>query len=187
MNSTVHGEQTLESVLTQQDVEKALVSLAARLPEIERSLRRVEDAIDFGHASLMDQAVREKLDVLMDTSNLNIDTWTSAIKLTEKLPLLLTLIEQMEQLFMFMKDAYEDESTRDIVADRLEGYTKPLVEKATETKSIAEEVRRRAMNDTKPISLFMMMKWLKEPSVQQGLRYIQATIEVMSEKTINKK
>lgn len=186
MNSTEYKEPTLEGVLTQQEVEKALVSLATRLPEIERSLRKVEDTIDFGQSSLMDPAVRAKLDRMMDTSNLSVDTLTNIMKLTEKLPLLLRFSEQIEQIFLFMKDAYEDEATRDMVANRLEDYAKPLQEKAIETKNIAEEIRIRANQDPKPISLFTIMKWLKEPSVQQGLRYIQASIEVMSEKTTNK-
>ncbi|TCI24603.1 hypothetical protein EVJ27_08480 [Exiguobacterium sp. SH3S2] len=183
MERTTTKEQTLESVLTRPDVEQALVSLVERLPEIEKSLRRLEDAVDFGMATMNDQQVRQKVDTLLDSSNLQVETLEAAVKLAEKLPMLLQVTNQLEQVLAFAQDVYGDEQTRELIGQRVDEYVAPVKEKADATRTMLTEIRARAERDDRNITLFSLVRWLKEPSVQHGLKYMQATVEVLSEQT----
>lgn len=122
-------EQTVETVLTRPDVEQALIALIDRLPKIEQSLRRLEDAVDFGMATMKDEAVKEKVDAAIDNSNIQIETLEAAIKLTEKLPMLLQVTNQIESIFTFVQDAYHDEQTKELIGQRIEEYAVPAKEK----------------------------------------------------------
>lgn len=175
--------KSLETALTRPDVEQALVSLVERLPEIEKSLRRLEDAVDFGKATMNDQHVKDKLDSLLDSSNLQIETFEAAVKLAEKLPMLLQMTNQLEQVLAFAQDVYGDEQTRELIGQRVEEYVAPVKEKADVTRAMLSEIRGRAERDDRTITLFSLIRWLKEPSVQHGLKYMQATVEVLSEQT----
>ncbi|TCI57671.1 hypothetical protein EVJ24_02560 [Exiguobacterium sp. SH1S21] len=183
MERTPTKEQTLESVLTRPDVEQALVSLVERLPEIEKSLRRLEDAVDFGMATMNDQQVRQKVDSLLDSSNLQVETLEAAVKLAEKLPMLLQVTNQLEQVLAFAQDVYADEQTRELIGQRVDEYVAPVKEKADATRTMLTEIRARAERDDRNITLFSLVRWLKEPSVQHGLKYMQATVEILSEQT----
>ncbi|TCI21485.1 hypothetical protein EVJ33_07305 [Exiguobacterium sp. SL-10] len=175
--------KSLETALTRPDVEQALVSLVERLPEIEKSLRRLEDAVDFGKATMNDQHVKDKLDSLLDSSNLQIETLEAAVKLAEKLPMLLQMTNQLEQVLAFAQDVYSDEQTRELIGQRVDEYVSPVKEKAVATRTLLTEIRDRAERDDRQITLFSLIRWLKEPSVQHGLKYMQATVEVLSEQT----
>lgn len=183
MERTSLNEQTLESALTRPDVEQALVSLAERLPEIEKSLRRLEDAVDFGMATMNDQQVKDKVDLLLDSSNIQIETLEAALKLVEKLPMLLQVTNQLENIFAFGQDVYNDPKTRDLIEQRVDEYVTPIKEKAETTRALVEEVQLRVERDNRHISLFSLMRLMKEPSVQHGLKYMQATIEVLAERS----
>lgn len=183
MERTSLNEQTLESALTRPDVEKALVSLAERLPEIEKSLRRLEDAVDFGMATMNDQQVKDKVDLLLDSSNIQIETLEAALKLVEKLPMLLQVTNQLENIFAFGQDVYSDPKARDLIGQRVDEYVTPIIEKAETTRTLVKEVQLRVERDNRHISLFSLMRWMKEPSVQHGLKYMQATIEVLAERS----
>lgn len=183
MEHPTMNEQTIESALTRPDVEQALVSLVERLPEIERSLRRLEDAVDFGVATVNDQQVRQKVDTLLDESNLQIETLEAAVELAEKLPMLLQVTNQLERVLTFAEDVYSDEQTHELIGQRVEEYVSPVKEKADATRTMLTEIRTRVERDDRHITLFSLVRWLKEPSVQHGLKYMQATIEVLSEQT----
>lgn len=183
MERTSLNEQTVESMLTRPDVEQALVSLAERLPEIEKSLRRLEDAVDFGVATMNDQQVKDKVDTLLDSSNIQIETLEAALKLVEKLPLLLQVTNRLENIFAFGQDVYQDLETRALIGQRVDEYVTPIKAKMETTHALFEEVQLRVDRDNRHISLFSLMRWMKEPSVQHGLKYMQATIEVMTERS----
>lgn len=183
MERSTTEEQTVETVLTRPDVEQALISLVDRLPKIEQSLRRLEDAVDFGMATIQDEEVKGKLDRVMDSSNIQVETLEAAMQLIEKLPMLLQVTNQLEAMFDFAKDVYQDEETKELIGRRVEEYVSPAKEKVEWSRATFEEVQRRVAEDDRQITLFSLMKWLKEPSVQHGLKYMQATIDVLSERS----
>jgi uncharacterized protein YjgD (DUF1641 family) len=58
----------------------------------------------------------------------------------------------------------------------------PFQEKLKEAASVAQEAKLRAENDTSRVSLFGLLRLLKDPTVQKNLRYVQAFLTVMSER-----
>ncbi|WP_026824994.1 MULTISPECIES: hypothetical protein [Exiguobacterium] len=186
MERSALEEQTVETVLTRPDVEQALIALIDRLPKIEQSLRRLEDAVDFGMATMKDETVKEKVDAAIDNSNIQIETLESAIELIEKLPMLLQVTNQLESMFTFVQDVYHDEQTKEMIGQRIEGYAVPAKEKVEWTRDMWAEVQSRVEQDDRHITLFSLMRWIKEPSVQHGLKYVQATVDVLNERTIKR-
>ena len=181
MKHSTMENQTIESTLTQPEVERALLALVERLPKIEQSLRRLEDAADFGAAVMRDEQVKRKIDSFLDQSNLQIETLEAAMQLLEKLPMLLNVVNQLENVAAFAQDVYQDEASKAMIGQRIDEYVTPLKQRADWTRDTWTEVRRRAEGDERQVTLFSLIRWLKEPSVQHGLKYMQATIEVLSE------
>nr|WP_275582011.1 DUF1641 domain-containing protein [Bacillus ectoiniformans] len=55
----------------------------------------------------------------------------------------------------------------------------PIREKTEKGKILWKEVQLRAETNTQNISIFTILKWMKDPNVQRSLSYVQGLIEVL--------
>lgn len=175
-------ENPIQAQLNQPETQKALVQLLANLPTYQKNLQQLDELIAFGTAVLQDEQAIEKYDNLIQSYNLNIETVQALINLLEKLPRLNELIETLDNVISFAESALKDEETMDYAINSIQSYTDPIVEKGKQGMDIAKEIKQDAQMHEEPISIFQMMKWMKEPSVQQGLRYVRAALTAFNNK-----
>lgn len=172
----------IQDQLKQPETQEAIVNLLANLPIYQKNLDQLGELLAFGTAVLQDQASIAKYDKLLRSYNIDIETVHALISLLEKLPRLNELIETLDNIILFAESAVKDEETMDYAMNSLQSYTDPLVEKGKQGIDIAKEIQQDAQLSGEPISIFQMMKWIKEPSAQQGLRYIRAALTAFNNK-----
>jgi uncharacterized protein YjgD (DUF1641 family) len=112
----------------------------------------------------------------------NIETIESLVGLLEKLPKILKLVEQLENLIDFATAVLADQQTLDYATASIKSYTEPVLKKGQQGLSLVKEIQQQAQATTKPVKLFTIMKWLKDPNVQQSLKFVQATLTVLNKK-----
>ncbi|MGE7092961.1 hypothetical protein ACQKII_16210 [Lysinibacillus sp. NPDC048646] len=169
--------------LKQPDVQAALVSLLQKLPTYEENLQAIGNVVSFGQAVLQDQQAIQKYDDLVRSYNLNLETVEALVGLLEKLPKLLQMINQLEDLLDFATAVLADQQTIDYATASIQSYTEPVVEKGKQGLSLVKEIQQQAEATKEPVKLFTIMKWLKDPSVQKSLKYVQATLQVLNKKS----
>lgn len=169
--------------LERPEVLASLTSLLNKLPEFEKSIDSIGNAVQFGKAVVEDQSAFNKYDQLLSTYNISMETIASLVSLLEKLPKLLDMIEQLENIIDFATAIVQDEESTAYMMTNLKEYAAPVLSKGKEGLSFMQEVKNRAQSNPQQVKLLSIVKWLKDPMVQRGLCYVQSALEVMNEKT----
>ncbi len=107
-----------------------------------------------------------------------------------------TLVQQLPKLTeitTLLVKAYDVASEALTDGETLEGLTRlvrdavqPVTEKINNGKSVFEEAKLRAEKDNSHISVFTLLKLLKDPLVQKNLRFVFALLSVLGEKNAAK-
>ncbi|MEC2074513.1 hypothetical protein [Metabacillus fastidiosus] len=168
--------------LQQPDIQAALVLLLQNLPVYEKNLEAMGNIASFGQAVLQDKQAVQKYEELVGSYNINLETIEALAGLLEKLPKLYKMMEQLENLFDFASAVLGDQKTIDYAAESIKSYAEPVVKKGKQGLSLIEEIQQQVQTETEPVKLFKMIKWLKDPNVQQSLKFIQATLTVLTRK-----
>lgn len=162
--------------LQQPETQEAIVKLFVNLPTYQKNLETLGEWIDFGNAVFQDKESLGKYDELIRSYNLDLKTIEALINLLEKLPRLNELVETLDNILQFGEAVMKDEASIEYATASLKSYTDPVMEKGRQGLELVKEIQQRAQADSEPIKLFTILKWLKEPSVQQGLKYVQAAL-----------
>ncbi|WP_339162323.1 hypothetical protein [Siminovitchia sp. FSL W7-1587] len=173
----------IQQQLQQPETQKAIVNLLVNLPTYQKNMETLGEWIDFGKAVLQDKQSLNQYDELIRSYNLDLETVEALISLLEKLPRLNELIEKLDNFLEFGEAILHDEASLEYAAATLKSYADPVVEKGRQGLRIVKDIQQKAQADSEPIKLITILKWLKEPSVQQGLKYVQATLTTLN-KTI---
>lgn len=169
-------------ILEQPEVLESLSQLLKKLPELEKGVDSVTTIADFGKAVFEDKEAMNKYDTLASTYNINMETVNAIISLVEKLPKLVELLDKMENVIDFATAILQDKQSTDYIMSEAKGYTDPLLDKGKDGLAFVQQVQVRAESNPQNISIFSLVKWIKDPAVQKGLNYAQAAIEVLNEK-----
>lgn len=173
--------------LEKPEVQKSLSLLMNKLPEIEKSIDSIGNIVQFGKSIIEDRAALDKYDQLASTYNLNMETITSLVVLLEKLPKLVKMIEQIENIVDFATAVIQDEQSTEYLINDLKEYAAPILNKGKDGLSLIQEIQNKVECNPHNVKLFSLVKWLKDPMVQKGLCYLEATLEVLNEKEKNRK
>ncbi|KOY81684.1 hypothetical protein I6G82_21850 [Lysinibacillus macroides] len=165
----------IQMQLQQPETQQAIAALLANLPTYQKNLETLGNVIEFGQAALTDQQAIQKYDELVRSYNIDFETFEALIQLLEKLPRLVQLLEQLEDITDFISAVLKDEKTLEVATNSLKAYAEPVFSKV----SLLKEIQEQAEAQTEPIKLFTIINWLKDPSVQKMLKYIQATLLVL--------
>ncbi|WP_431029733.1 hypothetical protein [Lysinibacillus sp. LZ02] len=166
--------------LEQPEVQEAITSFLQNLPIYQQQLEFLGQLTNFGQAVFSDKQGLQQYDQMLQTYNLNMETIEALIGLLEKLPRLNQMLEQLENVVAFVMSILGDETTLANVTESIKEYTKPIVEKGQAGLSLTQAIQQEAESNKEPITLLMMYKWLKDPTVQQSLKYVQATLTILS-------
>ncbi|PTQ53597.1 MAG: hypothetical protein HSCHL_1662 [Hydrogenibacillus schlegelii] len=183
---TTNDAPTLEAVLADPAVERALVDLLHDLPEWAARLKALGNLLAFAEHLLAD---RESLTYLLsglkeDWPPVTFDRETLAalLRLLDKAPRLVALLDKIEPMVEFAVALAEDQESQRYLYESVQSYVAPFKEKAAEAKALVDAIRRRAQEDRTPVGVFGLMKLLKEPVVQELLITLRAAASVLGER-----
>lgn len=160
---------------------ESLAYLVEKLPDLVDTMKVVEDKADFLISSLSDQ---QSLSVLAEDTekkinDLQIDEthFDAILKMTHMLPRLVPMMEQMDNIVAFLEDVATDEKTVSMLIDGMNDIV-PI----KESTEILEETNKhfKANSNQSDISIFGLMKMLKDPVIQDGLKYTQSLLHVVN-------
>lgn len=169
--------------LNKPEVQASLQKLIEKLPEITTKIEQAEHLLAFGQSVLDDERTLAKVKTKLEYSNIDINTLEAGFRLLEKLPLIVALTEKLETIVRFVDNVLADEKSIAYLQNSVEDHVEPLREKVEQGKALWEEVQMKAKANTQHISIFTVLKWMKDPSVQKALSYVQALIETVPKKS----
>ncbi len=181
-NNKAVGEQPLwQDPLADPEVQESLTVLIQKLPQIKEMVLSAEKAAVLVSSIAQDQTslkqLGEKWDRLTQTHQINEETWQALITLLDKLPTLLTMIETLEKVQLFVQSLMQDKSSIEYLGESVKSYLAPVTEKL----DLVKEAQERAKQDQTKVSLFTILRWMKEPAVQDSLKFIHALLQVWTE------
>ena len=169
--------------LEQAEQIESLTYLIDKLPDLVNTIKIVEDKTDFLINILNDH---QSLSIIANDTeekikNLQIDSthFDALLKMTHMLPRIMPIMEQVENITDFLEDVFNDEQT---VSTLIEGVNDIIPIK--ESTKIFEETNKhyQANQNQSDISIFGLMKMLKDPVVQDGLKFTKSMLHVINER-----
>lgn len=168
--------------LSEPEIQESLTELIGKLPKIKEAMTAVENGVDFLREAAQDELVGEQWDRLTGSLNVNEETLKNLIALIDKLPFLVRMANLLEQSVGFVEAVMNDKQSVNDLAEGLKDNARGITDQVQKGYSLMQEVQARAAaNPQQQISIFTVLKWMKEPSVQNILRYVQAFIQVLNE------
>lgn len=128
-------------------------------------------------AVLTPEAKEDILDQLMKP-----EVQQSLTVLVENMPKLAEMVTLMTKAYDFVQSVTTDRVLIDDLKEGMDEIVKPITDKAKGIAAVAIEAGDRAQAESSTIGLFGLLKMLKDPQVQQSLRYAQAFLEVLGER-----
>lgn len=193
MTTTIQEERLQTSAVLLEELAKpevmdALVSLIQRLPELNQAVSKMEQGISTVTTAVSDPDV---LDQFAEPVNqlakmaLKQDTLQAISAIMDKLPRIAQSVELLDQISPFVEFISKRE-TLVSVAEVLELVSDPVICRIQDGMSMVKDAQRRADQDSSTISIFGVLKLLKDPAVQDGLKFIQAFLAVWQERKMVK-
>ncbi|PYI52512.1 DUF1641 domain-containing protein [Paenibacillus flagellatus] len=131
------------------------------LAPVEAATAPTTDVLD----QLMKPEVQQSLTVLVDN-----------------LPKLAEMVTILTKTYDLVQNVVTDRVLIEDLKGGFDEMVRPITEKAKGLASAAIEAGDRSQAESGTIGLFGLLKMLKDPQVQQTLRYAQAFLEVLGER-----
>ncbi|WP_042199436.1 DUF1641 domain-containing protein [Paenibacillus camerounensis] len=106
--------------------------------------------------------------------------------LVEELPKLTKLAGVLTKSFDFVQAVATDDVLKNDTVGAIKEIAEPVVGSVKNMAATVIEAKDRAEASTDNISLFSMMKMIKDPQVQKMLRFVNAYLEVSGERSPQK-
>lgn len=191
---TERQDKNLEDVIQKLESKEQVESIeyiVENLPEYVESLKVIEEKVAFAVEMLQDSETLEFMtnNVENKVRELRIgdEHFEALIDLTHMLPKLVPLLHTLDDLKDFALSVWSDEETvEDAIRHGKHTLNKfvPVdkgLELAEEAKEIAEETKQEFNNkQNEKYSMFDLLRMLKDPVVQDGIRYASAFLAVMN-------
>jgi len=167
------------------DFQAKFVRVIERLAEWDEALGNLPTAIAFGRELVQD---RESMRYLMESASEEIplrvdrDTLAALAELLNALPTLVELMRPLLQFAEFAKAVLEDRASVEYLFASLTSEFESMQRMIEEARIIAREAGRIAAEDRTPVTVWSLLRLLKEPVVQKGLRYAKAFVQVAQER-----
>ncbi|QUL57314.1 DUF1641 domain-containing protein [Paenibacillus tritici] len=110
----------------------------------------------------------------------------SLILLVEQLPQITQLVSTLSKSLDFVQSVATDEVLKNDTVGAIQEMAGPVVGTVKNLAATAIEAKDRADASTETISLFGMMKMIKDPQVQKALRFMNAYLQVSGERQSGK-
>lgn len=177
-----NNKSEIMNELDQPEVKESLLYLIQKLPEIQEAVQSVDSIVKFGQAVMEDSETAKMYEERFSTYPIGYETIEAGIALLGKLPLLLQHVGMIEQITVFVQDVLGDEQSIEQITQSINEL--PGVEEGKGALQLVNEIKERAeVERQEQVSLFTLMKWLKDPTVQKGLHYAKTALTVIGEKS----
>lgn len=110
----------------------------------------------------------------------------SLMQLIEQLPQITELVGVLGKSMDFVQSVATDEVLKNDTVGAIKEIAEPVVGTVKNLAATAIEAKDRAEASTETISLFGMMRMLKDPQVQKALRFMNAYLQVSGERQSGK-
>ncbi|MFT9846555.1 DUF1641 domain-containing protein [Aneurinibacillus sp. REN35] len=175
--------------LSNPEVQEALATLIHKLPQIKDAVEKAEQGIaavstfatDMDSLNYIAEGVDKFSKVALNKENLEALT-----VLIESLPRLAKMVTLLDKVATTVEPLVTDKNSLAYLFDTAKVVTSPVTDRVEEGVSIVKEAQARAEQNRETISIFGLMKMLKDPAVQKGLKFTQAFLDILSEKKIVK-
>jgi uncharacterized protein YjgD (DUF1641 family) len=174
--------------LSNPEVQEALLLLIQKLPVIKEAVVKAEQGVELATGFVSDsrsiddlaKGVNQLSAIAMNTENLEALT-----TILDKLPRIAQTIAMLDRVMPLVETYAKPEFIQTLV-ETAGVLATPVTEKYQNGASIVKEAKERAEQNNTQISIFGVLKMLKDPAVQKGLKFSQALLEILSEKQIIK-
>lgn len=183
---TTQKDNNMDDIIKELEKEEQMDSLyylVQKLPEFTEKIRFAEDKLDFLESVMNDkqsitslgQEVEEKVGKLHLTQE-HLDALVEIIHL---LPRLVPMLKKLEEVTLFINDFLSDSKSVEYALKGLDDLVP--VSKASDIITETNE-RFEEEQDSSNVSLFDMYRMLKDPTVQQGFKYVRTLLDVVNKK-----
>ena len=107
----------------------------------------------------------------------------SLITLLNQLPQLTEVVTAMNKSYEFAQSVATDKVLVDDFAKTAKEFSEPVTKTAKNIAVNVMEAKERAEQSTEVISIFGLMKMLKDPQIQKVLRFASAYLQVSNERS----
>ncbi|MCF8563386.1 DUF1641 domain-containing protein [Alicyclobacillus tolerans] len=106
----------------------------------------------------------------------------SLIEIAQQLPKLAQVIHLLGKTYDVMEEVLQDPDLLEGLGRTVRQKTGPIQKKLDELSQVVQEAKLRASEDTGNISVFSLLGLLRDPVVQDNLRFVRAFLTVLSER-----
>ncbi|WP_151734843.1 DUF1641 domain-containing protein [Paenibacillus tengchongensis] len=107
----------------------------------------------------------------------------SLTKLIEQLPQITQLVGALTKSYDFVQSVATDEVLKNDTVGAIKELADPVVGSVKNMAATVIEAKDRANASTETVSVFGLMKMLKDPQVQKLLRFLNAYLQVSGERS----
>ncbi|WP_027415662.1 DUF1641 domain-containing protein [Aneurinibacillus terranovensis] len=173
--------------LSDPQVQEALTALIQKLPQIQEAMGKVEQGVEIVSSFARDTEsinyLAERFERFSELA-LNKKNLESLAVIIENLPRIADMMLLLNRIASVVEPIITDKNSLAVVTDTAKLVTEPVTERVQEGISIVKEAKARAERNQTNVSIFGMLKLLKDPAVQKGFKFVQALLDVLSEKKI---
>ncbi|WP_338470172.1 DUF1641 domain-containing protein [Niallia sp. XMNu-256] len=128
---------------------------------------------------------QEQLDILDHL--LKPEVQESLTVLVEELPKLTEMVQVLSKYYDTAQSLATDEILKNDTVSALSEVAGPVVDTVKKVAATAIEAKDRAEDSHETIGLFGMLKMMKDPQVQKMFRFVNAYLEIVTERESEKK
>lgn len=174
--------------LADPEVQEALATLIRKLPKIKDAVLAAEQGLELATSILQDKdslnGLFGRLEEQCSAYHVDKESIQALFALLEKMPKLLKYVNAIEQVADFVEDIGKDKQSQQYLLKGVKEYITPVTAKVESGVAVFHEAKERAEHNHEAVSLFSLLRMLKDPTVQKTLRFTQSLLEVLAEKQL---
>ncbi|WP_025847956.1 DUF1641 domain-containing protein [Brevibacillus agri] len=188
MNETM--EQKAADICLQElsdpDVQEAMVTLIRKLPKIKDAVLAAEQGLELAASIVQDKeslnGLFGRLEQQCALYRVDEEAIVALFALLEKLPKLVKYVNAIEQVADFLESVGQDKQSQQYLLDGVKAYITPVAAQMENGVAVLREAKERAERRHETVSVFTLLRLMKDPAVQKALRFAQSLLEVLAEK-----
>lgn len=181
------------------EIQDSIARLVSKLPTVARSLDSGEEIINYLRSAILDESTLDRavkvLHEYMDGLDSEYSKWRPELKMLSSLftpsnvgnltILLQELLKSTDALILTLQVArnLQDSGLLEMLLSVNSVLNIERLDRSKQWLSMAKNAREKAKDDDSVVSIFGMYKILKDPSIQEGLKTLNAMLKQVSAQT----
>lgn len=176
--------EPLLSLLKQKEIQNSLINTLEKLPGLVNQYSALERTINFIQSVIND---KESLEYIFDRLEkdspfiLNKDSLEAFFSLVDNLPKYVKYLSLVEPIIDFILSVSSDKESVNYLFEGVQEVTEPIQQKVQNGWTMLQKAKKEAERARTPVTIFTVIKLIKEPAVQQGIHFAKALLTITSE------